>query len=362
MGTPPHTSLSHAVEDQDYVPKAARDPRTPLQPLPAARVHAGAPGQDAALRGMRQAADSDRRRYPAEDEKLKRETREADLRTREAAREVEEQRQRREAEALERSRQAEAERRRDEDSLFAAAERQRRAAAQADSEAEQRRRRVEAEQQRRREEAEQLKQQEEEKKHREEEQVRQTEEAERCRRAKAESAAAAAAEAEQRRREAKELDRAQREVAEVEARRMEAKEAEELARERREAEERMVRDAQPEEKEKESSEIVNALVALRRRYKEDPEGLATCLKTLGTYIRNLANSPQEAKYQQINTENNAFQKRVAPFEGSTAVLAACGFSKSGASLAVDAEFLKSKGPRLFDAVAKIDVLVAQLQR
>jgi len=350
--------VRHA-QDQDYVPKAARDPRPALQPLAAARVPGAAPGQDAALQGVRGAAEADRRRYPAED--LKRETREADLRRREAAREVEEQRQRREAETQERSLQAEAERRRDAE---AAAERQRRvdAAAVAETsvvaEAERRRRREETEQQRRRDEAEQRRQ-------KEEEQARQKrEEAERRRSSEAE-ASAAAVEAERKRREAIELERTQREAAEVENRKREAREAEELAKERREAEERMreaERKAQPEEKQKESSELVNALVAMRKRYKEDPEGLATCLKTLGTYIRNLANSPQEQKYQQINTENNAFQKRVAAYEGSTAVLTACGFTKSGTSLVTDAEFLRTKGSRLFDAVAKIDVMVSQLTR
>jgi hypothetical protein len=66
------------------------------------------------------------------------------------------------------------------------------------------------------------------------------------------------------------------------------------------------------------------------------------LKTLGTYIRNLANNPHEQKYQRINTENAAFQKRVAVFEGSLAVLTACGFTEVGAALVVDSDFLKTK--------------------
>mmetsp|Transcript_53709 Transcript_53709/g.98156 ORF Transcript_53709/g.98156 Transcript_53709/m.98156 type:complete len:104 (+) Transcript_53709:448-759(+) len=103
-------------------------------------------------------------------------------------------------------------------------------------------------------------------------------------------------------------------------------------------------------------------MGLRRRYKEDSQGLATCLQTLRTYINNLARNPHEVKFQRINCENAAFKNRVAAYEGATAVLGACGFEKDGTSLVVGEAFLKSKGPALFDAVAKLDVLIDQLKR
>jgi len=355
---PPNMVARHGAEGHDYVPKAVREPRNGLAPLTASRAPGAGPGQEAAMRGLREAAESDRRRYPPEEEE--RQKREADLRKLEATREAEEQRQRREAEGQEieeRTRQAEAKRRKREQEV-ATADRQRRAAAEAEvaaasAEAEQRRRRDE-EQRKRREDEEQRRQGEAEERVR-----RKGEEAESRRRAETD----AVAEAERKKREAEEFE-TQRQAAEVENRRREAKEAEELERERRDAEQRKREVAEPAapEKEKEGNEVVIALVALRKKYKEDPEGLATCLKTLGTYLRNLANNPSEQKYQRINTENNAFQKRVAPFQGSIAVLAACGFNEDGATLVVGAEFLKSKGPRLFDACTKIDVMVGQLQK
>lgn len=346
-GTPPNVSLRHGVEEPDHVPKAAREPRSGLTPLNAAR----APGQDAAVRSLRDAAEADQRRYPMEEERQKRE----------ATREVEDQRQRRESE----SRQLEADRRRREQEVANAEQKMRALEAAAAEKAAEKLRRQEAEQRRQNDEEDERRQKDEERKQNDEEQKRQRlEEAKRRRLAETEAAAAASTEAERKQSEAEEFE-IQRQAAEVETRRREAKEAEELAKERKEAEDRQreaERGANPEAKDKEASDLVTALVSMRKRYKEDPEGLATCLKTLGTYIRNLANNPHEQKFQRINTENANFQKRVAVYEGSTAVLLACGFRDEGPTLVVDAEFLKSKGPRLFDAVTKIDVLVGQLTK
>jgi len=141
------------------------------------------------------------------------------------------------------------------------------------------------------------------------------------------------------------------------------REEEELQREREEAEEKhkeMMRGGQSQERE--LDEVVHALVALRRLYKnKDPKGLATCLQTLRTYISNLAKSPKEPKFQRINCENNAFRSRVAPFEGALAVLKACGFAEDNGALVVQEAFIKSKGSRLFDALAKVDVMLDQIK-
>mmetsp|Transcript_66899 Transcript_66899/g.105856 ORF Transcript_66899/g.105856 Transcript_66899/m.105856 type:complete len:800 (-) Transcript_66899:70-2469(-) len=283
--------------------------------------------KQSAERQRRLAADQ-----AAEDERRRREAEELAARQREA-----DDRQRLAAEKA-----AEAERQR---SLFAEQERQRRtsaAVAEASRLAEAEKRKQEAEAElRAKAEADQ----------------RAREEAINRRRAQEEAAANAAAEAERLKRGAAEF--------EAENRRREAKEAEELRREREEAEQRRreeERAKHPEEKEKEGNEFVTALVALRRQHKEAPDALATCLKTMRTYINNLAGNPHEPKFQRINTANAAFQTRVAALEGAIAVLIACGFQQEGTSLVVGEEFLKTKGPRLFDAVAKMDVVLDQLKK
>lgn len=148
------------------------------------------------------------------------------------------------------------------------------------------------------------------------------------------------------------------------ARRHEAQRLEELEREKLEAERRRL-SAEAEDaassKEKDVDEFKSALLALLRRYKEtDPSGLATCLRTMRTYVDNLARNPLEPKFQRINCDNSAFKTRVAAYEGATAVLIACGFREEEGALAVDSEFAKSKGPRLWDALAKIEVVLNQV--
>jgi len=114
----------------------------------------------------------------------------------------------------------------------------------------------------------------------------------------------------------------------------------------------------------EKDEVVKALVALRRGYLEsDPAGLTTCLQTLKTLIGNLARNPQDPKFQRVRCDTGAFRSKIAPFEGATAVLKACGFSEQEEEGAwvVDPAYIKSKGPRLFDALAKVEVMLNQAQ-
>jgi len=104
--------------------------------------------------------------------------------------------------------------------------------------------------------------------------------------------------------------------------------------------------------------VSSALVNLRRLHLEvRPSELATCLRTLKAYVGNLASKPLELKFQRIRKDNNAFSSRVACMEGATAVLKACGFEDHEEAWAVDPGYMKSKGPALFDALAKIDVLL-----
>eukprot|EP00928_Gymnodinium_smaydae_P066520 TRINITY_DN49514_c0_g1_i1.p1 TRINITY_DN49514_c0_g1~~TRINITY_DN49514_c0_g1_i1.p1 ORF type:complete len:770 (+),score=183.43 TRINITY_DN49514_c0_g1_i1:130-2439(+) len=144
-----------------------------------------------------------------------------------------------------------------------------------------------------------------------------------------------------------------------------AAEEEELRRERAEAAEKeaaAARDAAAlgAAEQKEQDEVTKALLDLRKRYIEvDREGLKTCLQTLRTYIGNLAKSPQETKFQRIKLDNAAFKSRVARLEGATAILGACGFVEEESAWVADPSFLKTKGPRLWDALAKIDVIIGQ---
>merc|ERR1740123_919907 len=114
---------------------------------------------------------------------------------------------------------------------------------------------------------------------------------------------------------------------------MKRRESQELQREREAAEERQrqeVAEAAP----KGANDLVQAMVALRKRYKdENAAGLLTCMQTLRIYINNLARNPHESKFQRINCNNNGFRTKVAAFEGATDVLLACGFKEEGSELA-----------------------------
>merc|ERR1740123_1219425 len=140
---------------------------------------------------------------------------------------------------------------------------------------------------------------------------------------------------------------------------MKRRESQELQREREAAEERQrqeVAEAAP----KGANDLVQAMVALRKRYKdENPAGLLTCVQTLRIYINNLARNPHEPKFQRINCDNNAFRTRVAAFEGAVDVLVACGFRPEEGALAVGPDFVKTKGSKTWDALAKVDVMIEQ---
>lgn len=286
---------------------------------PLGSVPGAAPGQSAAAR---EAAEADQRRRQVEEAEKEAERR------RRAARQQEEDQQRSTAQA---AASAEAQAQREAQEREAAEQRHREAEALAAREAEARRQ-AEAEAavdlERKRREAAALAAASREK-------AAQEAAAEEARRAQADEA--------EMRRQAERAEALRREAAEAEARRQEAEKA-----------------SQPEERE--VDELVRALVSLRKRYKDqDTQGLVTCLTTLKAYINNLAKNPSDSKFQRINMENGAFRNRVAPYDGAIAVLNACGFEQEDGALVVGQAYLKSKGPKLFDALTKVDVIINQLK-
>ena len=54
------------------------------------------------------------------------------------------------------------------------------------------------------------------------------------------------------------------------------------------------------------------------------------MKTLGAYLKNLAEKPEEEKYRSINAENPKFKQRIAQLIGGVALLKAVGFEKDDA--------------------------------
>jgi len=108
---------------------------------------------------------------------------------------------------------------------------------------------------------------------------------------------------------------------------------------------------------------VQACVALRRQHKDSNlAGLVSCLETVRLYVDNLAQNPQEPKFQRINRDNSSFKSRVASLEGGEDVLKACGFreAEGGSALVVDGA--RANGVKLRETLSKIDVAIEQLQK
>ncbi|CAE7881493.1 unnamed protein product [Symbiodinium microadriaticum] len=108
--------------------------------------------------------------------------------------------------------------------------------------------------------------------------------------------------------------------------------------------------------------LSSALASLHRRHFEaSPTQLRSCLKALKVYVGNLASSPQEMKFQRINKDNRAFCSRVSSLQGAVEILQACGFRDQGDCWVVDPAYMKQKGSALFDALAKIEVLLHHVE-
>ncbi len=63
----------------------------------------------------------------------------------------------------------------------------------------------------------------------------------------------------------------------------------------------------------------------------------TCLKTCSVYIGNVLKDVNEEKYRRINSENEAFKKRVGKISGGLPLLKAAGFHEQhdGTTLYMD---------------------------
>lgn len=79
-------------------------------------------------------------------------------------------------------------------------------------------------------------------------------------------------------------------------------------------------------------DIVKASVKMVKTvYTEDrnPGVAKTCLKTCTVYINNVLKDVNEEKFRKINSENEAFKKRVGKIGGGLAILKGAGFHDQG---------------------------------
>ena len=78
-------------------------------------------------------------------------------------------------------------------------------------------------------------------------------------------------------------------------------------------------------------QIKHGIKTIKTLYTEDRQpGVAkTCFKTIGVYTGNVVKDPSEPKYQSINLENAAFQKRVGKINGGLMILKGFGFEDNG---------------------------------
>ena len=80
-------------------------------------------------------------------------------------------------------------------------------------------------------------------------------------------------------------------------------------------------------------QIKHGIKTVTTLYTEDRQpGVAkTCLKTCSIYAGNILKDLNDPKYQQINLENEAFQKRVGKINGGKMILKGFGFVEDEAA-------------------------------
>jgi len=78
--------------------------------------------------------------------------------------------------------------------------------------------------------------------------------------------------------------------------------------------------------EEEKLEKVDQAIGMISRYRTAGDGGAA-LKLLLTFIRNIAEHPEDPKYRSINTESNAFKSKLASIVGPSILLQAVGFER-----------------------------------
>ena len=87
--------------------------------------------------------------------------------------------------------------------------------------------------------------------------------------------------------------------------------------------------------------IQHGIKTIKTLYTEDRQpGVAkTCFKTMSVYTGNVLKDPSDPKFQSINLENAAFQKRVGKIQGGKVVLQGFGFEEEDGKLVLK-EFKK----------------------
>lgn len=80
-----------------------------------------------------------------------------------------------------------------------------------------------------------------------------------------------------------------------------------------------------------------ALVTMKKSCEGQDAGWQTGATTLGKYLTNIINKPDEDKFRTINLSNAAFQQRVAAISGGLEFLMLCGFKESAGMLKLATE-------------------------
>lgn len=106
-------------------------------------------------------------------------------------------------------------------------------------------------------------------------------------------------------------------------------------------------------------EQVVASVDKLKKYRVGGDGL-TAVKTLGVYVKNLLEKPDEDKFRTINLENPAFRKRVASLVGGIAFLKAVGYEKDEADGLLKLSVEKRDVELLTYARTTLDRAIAEL--
>ncbi|KAK1117724.1 hypothetical protein K0M31_015666 [Melipona bicolor] len=73
----------------------------------------------------------------------------------------------------------------------------------------------------------------------------------------------------------------------------------------------------------EDASLISCLIIQNCNSKK--ERIDTCVDTLGKYLENIINNPEEEKYKKIRMQNRVFQDKVIPIEGALEFLNAAGF-------------------------------------
>ena len=91
--------------------------------------------------------------------------------------------------------------------------------------------------------------------------------------------------------------------------------------------------------------IKHGIKSIKTLYTEDRQpGVAkTCFKTISVYTGNVLKDPSDPKFQSINLENAAFQKRVGKIQGGKMILQGFGFEEEDGKLV-----LKNFDQKLFE--------------